>query len=514
MWTAVYTRVSTEHQAQAGHGLDVQRDACVQYALSLGASPDQIRLYEEAGGSGEDMDRPELMRLLDDVRRGLVDRVVVKHPDRLSRNVADKAIVVRELSACGVKLHFVDVPNWDESDEAVLLFHVISSIAEYELRQIRRRTLAGKLRAVRDGKVMPSGVDPYGYRYEAGQYAVVPEEAEIVRLIYRWYGMDGLSLRQIADRLDNMGVPTKTRQAARWHHSTVARILGNPLYQGTWLYNRRRTQKKHARTGAGARRGRGRQVVAVRDPSDWIAVQVPAIVDPALARAVEKRKRRGERRGSASRHSFLSGRLVCARCQRLWRHEACQTSGGLVRRFRRPPAERGERACPFRCARVPAEQVERAVWRELVRRVRDAGIAPVSSAVREGAGGWLTDDQASIRQAIRAALNKRHRAQDLYVSGHLDRAEALNKVAEATRRVREGWMEACRLCHARRQQEVAQAAMWEALESSADVELQRLWLDTFVSRVEMDAAGDEIRLAVVGWLGGATGWSVDDTLAT
>ncbi|WP_304458460.1 recombinase family protein [Alicyclobacillus sendaiensis] len=511
MWTAIYTRVSTEHQAQAGHGLDVQREACLQYALSLGVAPSDIRLYEEAGGSGEDMDRPELMRLLDDARHGLVDRVVVKHPDRLSRNVADKAIVVRELSACGVKLHFVDVPNWDESDEAMLLFHVIASIAEYELRQIRRRTLAGKLRAVRGGRVMPSGVDPYGYRYEDGRYAVVPEEAEIVRLIYRWYGIDGMSLRAIAERLDAMGIPTKTRQSARWHHSTVARILDNPLYQGTWYYNRRRTRKRQGVRGP--RRGRGRQVVSVREPGEWIAVSVPAVIDADLARSVARRKQGGRRGGSTSRHTFLSGHLVCAHCQRAWRHEACRTASGMVRKFRRPPAERGQDPCAYRCVRVPAQDVEQAVWRELVRYMRGwmkgEWMAGLSGTVS------LTDEMARLRREMRAAVERRDRARELYLRGHLDQSAALRAMEDAARRLREGWSQACRICHARRHEVDRREALWQLLEMHDDIELRRLWLDALVSRVEMDASGNEIVLTLVARASDEhPRGGVDDTLAT
>ncbi|MBF8376982.1 recombinase family protein [Alicyclobacillus mali] len=513
MWTAVYTRVSTEHQAQSGHGLDVQREACVQYAGALGVPLCDIRIYEEAGGSGEDMDRPELLRLLDDVRRGLVDRVVVKHPDRLSRNVADKAIVVRELSACGVKLHFVDVPNWDESDEAVLLFHVISSIAEYELRQIRRRTLAGKLRAVRDGKVMPSGVDPYGYRYEGGRYAVVPEEAEIVRLIYRWYAFEHMSLRAIADRLDAMGVPTKTRRSARWHPSTVARILDNPLYQGIWYYNRRRTRKRERRGSKGLLRGRGRQVVSVRDPSEWIGVPVPAVVDAELARLVALRKRSEAPRGSASRHTFLSGKLVCAHCQRAWRHEACRTASGMVRKFRRPPAERGAASCPYACGRVSACEVEEAVWRELVRRARAWGFGPhFAGDLNEGHP--LDEDAARLRRELRAAVERRDRARELYLRGHLERSEALRAMSEEMRRLRAGRDEACRLCHARQRRWNAHEELWKALEVDAGVELRRMWLEALVSRVEIDASGDEVVLTLVARVRADPSFGVDDTLAT
>lgn len=511
MWTAVYTRVSTEHQAQTGHGLDVQREACVQYALSLGVAPEDIRVYEDAGGSGEDMDRPELLRLLDDVRRGLVDRVVVKHPDRLSRNVADKAIVVRELSSCGVKLHFVDVPHWDESDEAVLLFHIISSIAEYELRQIRRRTLAGKLKAVRGGKVMPSGVDPYGYRYENGQYVVVPEEAEIVRLIYRWYGIERMSLRAIAARLDAMGVPTKTRQSARWHHSTVARILDNSIYQGTWLYNRRRTRKRDRRGAKGVLRGRGRQVVAVRDPGEWIAVPVPPVVDPDLARSVALRKEARPRGGSISASTFLSGKLVCTHCQRAWRHEACRTAGGLVRKFRRPGAENGADPCPHRCRRVPAEDVERAVWRELVSRIR---VLRTWGHLAAGAPDSLAEDMARVRREIRAAVARRDRALDLYLCGHLERDAALRAMSAEADRIRARHAEACQLCRARRSELDAPQSLWSALEAHEGVELRRAWLDAVVSRVEIDASGDEIALILVSGLCQPAGDGVDDTLAT
>lgn len=515
MLTAIYTRVSTGIQATEGHSLDVQLEQCLAYAQKCDVPADEIRVFREAGASGEDMDRPALMEMLDLAATGRLGRVIVKHPDRLSRNVSDKAIIVRELQKHHVELHFVDVPNWNESDEAVLLFHIISSIAEYELRQIRRRTLSGKLRAARQGQVMPSGIDPYGYRYEDGRLVIVPEEAAFVRMMYRWYGVEGASLREIARRLDALGAPTKTRISRQWSHATVAHILRSPLYRGEFLYNRRVTRKTSASRSHDAsiridaeeatktHRERRRRVVGWREQHEWIRISVPAIVDPSLVDLVYRRLSVPDRTSNPPRPHMLSGKLVCARCHQVWQAVASSSDSGAMdkRRYRRP-AERDAKhpRCVRRCKRICAEDVEAAVWQTLVE-------ALLASQV--WADGWgrarrdevrfseeivLLKQQESRLQRSRARLTNLYACGDLHeVAYHEQRSDL-----EAQQSALAGEIEVLqtRARELQRMHRMMRQRVEAWLRQCATTRLRRRFVEQLVDSIEIDVSRDAIDLTV------------------
>lgn len=414
----------------------------MSYAKQLGFSDDQIRIFRESGASGEDMDRPALTELLEAAAKGYVSDVIVKHPDRLSRNVADKALIVRELQKYRVKLAFIDVPDWDKSDEAMLLFNIISSIAEYELRQIRRRTLSGKLRAAREGQVMPMGIDPYGYRYENGCLYIVEEEAVFVRMMFRWYAMDGLSMRAIALRLDELGAPTKTRRRRQWSHATVQHILSNPMYGGRGFYNRRVTAKASGRNQQGF--ARLRRVKSWRPPSDWIPIIVPPIVDASMFELVAARRLSAQRHRRTTRQGhLLSGRLSCVHCHQIWHAGTSHSRDGGVRRFYRRPAERRADVptCPHQCPRISADTLERAIWTFVASTLIDS--KAWRDAWREqddGAMIRLQDDVNRLQRVAERLAQSRVRITNLFVTGDLDHVafhQRLSELAAQGQRIQE-----------------------------------------------------------------------------
>lgn len=90
---AVYSRVSTEDQCKEPESsLDNQLHRCGQYLRSLGADEalvKSVRVYREEGRSGKDLDRPELLRLLRDMRQGHIDLLVFTELSRVSRSLRD-----------------------------------------------------------------------------------------------------------------------------------------------------------------------------------------------------------------------------------------------------------------------------------------------------------------------------------------------------------------------------------------------------------------------------------------
>src|SRR3981189_3307888 len=147
---AIYTRVSTEHGLdQEFNSLDAQYDAGSAYIKSQAhAGWNLIRSrYDDGGYSGGSTDRPDLQKLLEDIRSRKIDVIVVYKVDRLTRSLADFAKLVELFS-----------------------------------ERIRDKIAASKRKGLWVG-----GTLPFGYEMKDGKIAFVEEEAGLVRLIFRRY---------------------------------------------------------------------------------------------------------------------------------------------------------------------------------------------------------------------------------------------------------------------------------------------------------------------------------------
>jgi site-specific DNA recombinase len=110
-------------------------------------------------------------------------------------------------------------------------------IAEYERAQILERSRRGKRHRAKQGEVSVLSGAPYGYRYlrkteeTAAYYEIIETEADVVRKVFNWYTVEGLSIGAIARQLTESGLPTR-KQKPRWERSVIWAILRNPAYQG------------------------------------------------------------------------------------------------------------------------------------------------------------------------------------------------------------------------------------------------------------------------------------------
>ncbi|ERI07175.1 recombinase family protein [Aneurinibacillus aneurinilyticus] len=324
---AIYARVSTAMQAQEGYSLDAQIELCVKKALSMGFKEHQIKIYREEGYSGEDIDiRPAMIQLREDVANGFISHVIVTHPDRLSRDMTDKLIVCREFEKNGSELSFTDT-EYDKSPEGILFFNILSAIAAYELALIRKRTIRGRLQAVeKDGKIMPMRVAPFGYELINAKLIINEEEAKFVKLIYQWYVYEHLTLREIGQKLYDAGVRPKRGESPNWSASSIRRILTSEIYIGKYYYNRRKTKKVK---GEKTESGYAKKTYDFRNESDWIQVDVPAIIDNKLfALAQEQKEKNVKKSGNPATHQYLLKSLIrCKYCGRRW--ESTTYSGSV-----------------------------------------------------------------------------------------------------------------------------------------------------------------------------------------
>jgi site-specific DNA recombinase len=240
---AIYTRKSTTDGLDSDFNtLDAQRDASEHY-IRAQAHQNWASLptrYDDGGFTGANTERPALQRLLDDVERGAIDLVVVYKVDRLSRSLLDFARLMERFDKHGVS--FVSVTqNFDTSSSmGRLVLNILLSFAQFERELISERT-RDKIQAARRRGRWTGGQVSLGYRIEpeGRGLTVLPEEAEVVRLIFDLY-LKTHSIGFITERLHELGLATKrhvsqkgkTRGGRRWNKGAVYQVLRNPLYVG------------------------------------------------------------------------------------------------------------------------------------------------------------------------------------------------------------------------------------------------------------------------------------------
>src|SRR4030081_1107350 len=209
---AIYTRVSTEHGLdQEFNSLDAQYEAASSYIKSQAhAGWALIRSrYDDGGYSGGSTDRPDLQKLLDDVRARKIDVVVVYKVDRLTRSLADFAKLVELFDAHGVSFVSVTQQFNTTTSMGCLTLNVLLSFAQFE-REVTSERIRDKIGASKRRGLWVGGMVPLGYVSRDKKLFVEEEEAERVRAIFRGYlelGSIGLLLADLRER----GIVTKPR---------------------------------------------------------------------------------------------------------------------------------------------------------------------------------------------------------------------------------------------------------------------------------------------------------------
>jgi len=230
---AIYTRVSTDQGLdQDFNSLDAQYEAASAYIRSQAhASWTLIRSrYDDGGYSGGSTDRPNLQRLLDDVRARKIDVIVVYKVDRLTRSLADFAKLVELFDAHGVS--FVSVTQQFNTTTSMgrLTLNVLLSFAQFE-REVTSERIRDKIAASKRKGLWVGGPLPLGYELKDGKLVVVEEEAERVRLIFRRY-LEVSGTNELVRDLRAKNICTKART-----YSTTGKTRGGiPFGRGALSY--------------------------------------------------------------------------------------------------------------------------------------------------------------------------------------------------------------------------------------------------------------------------------------
>lgn len=199
---ALYRRVSTDKQADAGYSLDVQIEKLQAYAKTF-SNVKEVRVYTDDGYSGSSLDRPGMKQMLEDIEAGVVTHVIVVKLDRLSRSQKDTLHLIEDVMI-PANVAFISIMESFNTDTAFgrAMVGILSVFAQLERENIFERTRGGMQKRVEKGYWPGGGRTPYGYDYDQAQGILVPNgEADMVRHIYDRY-LAGVSMQTIADELN------------------------------------------------------------------------------------------------------------------------------------------------------------------------------------------------------------------------------------------------------------------------------------------------------------------------
>ncbi len=236
---AIYIRVSTAMQVDKD-SLPMQRKDLVAYSeLILGT--DNYVVFEDAGYSGKDTERPKYQEMMVRVRRKEFTHVLVWKIDRISRNLIDFAEMYVEFK----RYHVTFVSKHEQFDTSTAIgeamLKIILVFAELERQMTAERVTATMISRASSG-IWNGGRIPYGYDYDRDEktFSINEDEAKVCRLIRDDY-MEHQSLVHTASLINSLGY--KTRLGKDWSPNAVWSIAQSPFYAGIYRYNRRKGTK-------------------------------------------------------------------------------------------------------------------------------------------------------------------------------------------------------------------------------------------------------------------------------
>jgi len=197
----LYTRVSTDRQAEEGYSLSIQEEKLRAFAATMDG-PAEVRLLKDDGYSGGSLERPGIQMLIREAEAGAITHVAVMKLDRLSRSLKDTMYLIEDVFLKN-NVAFISLNESFDTGTPFgrAMVGILSVFAQFERENIYERTRGGMLKRVEAGLWPGGGGIPFGYDYDREKGILVPnEDAEKVRHLYERY-LAGESLQSIADRL-------------------------------------------------------------------------------------------------------------------------------------------------------------------------------------------------------------------------------------------------------------------------------------------------------------------------
>ena len=300
----IYIRVSTEDQAREGFSLGEQEEKLKQ--LCKYKEFEVYKIYKDAGISAKDMEhRPGFQKMIEDMKKGLINYIVAYKLDRVTRSVRDLELLITELEKYDCYL-ICDRDDVNTSTANGRFFvRMLTVLSQLEIEVVSERTKFGLSGAIKAGHL--PGNCPLGYyRDKDKRVRLDYSTKDVIKRIFNMY-LEGKSYYQIACILDEENVLYPQKE--KWKESTVRNIVNNRIYIGDYVRNK-----------------------TLNDETKEIVYQ--DVVTPIITRAeweeVQKQKEKNLQAFCRDRVYIFFQRLKCPKCGETMR---CKGSGGKKKKY-------------------------------------------------------------------------------------------------------------------------------------------------------------------------------------
>lgn len=283
---AAYIRVSTDEQAELSPA--AQKEDILDYAKKNDFYvPEEFIFYDE-GISGKTEKRPSFQKMIATARKksNRISAILVHKFDRFSRKKDDQVLYKALLKKEGIKVISVKEPIPDDDKFAVIYESMLEAMAEYYSLNLAEEVKKTMIKKAERGEYQTFA--PFGYKNENKSLSIIPEEGEIIKLIFRKFTEENSSFSSIANFLNNMGI--RTHRGNSFEGRTVKYILSNPVYCG---YTRWKAE--------------GKQISAKGSFQ-------PIISEDIFEKAQKSISQHKQNHSFSSEKFFLSGIIKCSSC--------------------------------------------------------------------------------------------------------------------------------------------------------------------------------------------------------
>ncbi len=232
MRCGIYVRVSTDDQRDNGYSIDSQLRMIKEYCEKNDYNI--VDVYNDAGHSGKDLMRPEMQRLLADIKSKKIDKLIAIKVDRLTRNNYDGFWLLNYCEEHDVKIELILEPYDVSTANGEMIFGMNLVFGQRERKEIGARTKRAMEEMALE-KIHPSKA-PYGYirNRETGHLEIEPIEAQVVKEIFELC-KQGNSTRSIATIMKDNNAYLKQ---GKWASDRIYKILTNAIYIGIFEYGK------------------------------------------------------------------------------------------------------------------------------------------------------------------------------------------------------------------------------------------------------------------------------------
>ena len=281
----LYPRVSTEDQSRYGHSLDEQEECLKKLCDFKGYAI--YKIYREEGVSAKSMNRPKFQEMIEDMKNGKINKIIVYKLDRLTRSIQDLESICKMIEEYDCSLESVSEEINTDTATGKFFIRMTTILAQLEIERTSERTKFGLTGAAKKGHF--SGKAPIGYRKINKELVINDIESEIVKDIFKSY-INGLSVCAIAKQLNN-----KNALNRHWRTTTIDRMLSNYIYAGDYQHRKR-----------------------IKDEETILLEDVcPAIINKEDFKLVQRQKEKNLKNYTRKHTYVYMQKIVCSKCNKI-----------------------------------------------------------------------------------------------------------------------------------------------------------------------------------------------------